>query len=168
MTAAKRVALAGVLMAAALAVSWLEAVLPPLLPLPGVKLGLANIVTLFALYRLSDRLALLIVVGRCALSALLFTGLTGFMFALAGGLLALLVMRASMGARAMSVYGVSMLGAAAHNVGQVLVAMGLMRSAGLYSYLLLLLPVAIPTGLLTALIYSLCLRNIVLEKSRGE
>lgn len=158
MRRAKTVALCGLLIAVAFVINWLEAMLPPLIPLPGVKPGLANVVTLFALYRLTARHAALILIGRCLLSALLFTGPTQLLFALTGGFLALGAMCAAVRFRAFSPYGVSMLGAAAHNLGQTAAAALLMQNIGLFSYLTVLLPASIPTGLLTAMACILCLR----------
>lgn len=145
-------------MAAAFVLSWLEVVLPLSLPVPGIKLGLANIATLIALYKLGVLPALSVLVSRCVLSALLFGGVTQLLFSLTGGLAALAVMALLRRAPVFSPYGVSIAGAAAHNIGQVTVAVVLMQTPSLYSYLLFLLPVGVLTGLLTAFVFRLCER----------
>jgi len=151
MSKAKQVSLCAMLVALALALSYTERFLPLqlLVPLPGIKLGLANIVTLFALYTLGTRQAFLILIPRCVLGAMFGGGITGLLFSLWGGLLALGVMSLARKIPLFSIFGVSILGAAAHNVGQILACMVLMRSVFVAAYLPYLLLVAIATGLLT-------------------
>ena len=115
------------MIALALALSYTERFIPLqlLVPLPGVKLGLANIVTLFG------------------------GGITGLLFSLLGGVLAMSMMTLARRVKLFSIYGVSILGAAAHNVGQILAAMVLMQSVYVAAYLPYLLVVAVFTGLFT-------------------
>jgi len=148
---AKEEALCAIMLALALALSYAERLIPlqMIVPLPGMKLGLSNIVTMVALYMFKPRHALCILVPRCCLGAVFGSGVTGFLFSLCGGLLALAVMVAAKRTSVFSVYGVSVLGAAAHNIGQILAAMVLMNSVYIGAYLPYLLLVAIVTGLLT-------------------
>lgn len=151
MSKAKKIAFCAVMVALALALSYAERFIPLqlVIPLPGIKLGLANVVTLVALYRLRRRYALAILVPRCILGALFGGGITGLLFSLTGGLLALFVMSLAKKVSIFSVYGVSILGAAAHNLGQILAAMVLLRSVYVAAYLPWLLIAAIVTGILT-------------------
>ena len=144
----KTLALCAVLLALALALSYAERFLPLqlLIPLPGVKLGLANIVSLVALYGLGRKYAFGILLPRCILGAIFGGGISGLLFSLTGGLLAMGVMALCQKSRIFSVYGVSILGAAAHNVGQILAAMLLMQSVYIGAYLPYLLVVAVFTG----------------------
>lgn len=119
----KAITTCAVLAALALALSYLESFFPPLLPLPGVKLGLANIVTVYALYALGASNALAILVVRCLLGSLFAGNASALLFSLLGGLAAMLVMIALHALPRLSVYGVSVGGAAAHNCGQVAAAM---------------------------------------------
>ena len=146
----KTITQSAILIALALALSYTERFIPLQLaiPLPGVKLGLANIVTLVALYLLGWRETLPIVLLRCLLGSL-FGSLTGLLFSLAGGLLSLGVMALCRKLPVFSVYGVSILGAAAHNLGQILAAMGLMGSVYVCAYLPYLLLIGICTGAAT-------------------
>ena len=150
MKAAKTIAQSAVLIALALALSYTERFIPLqlVIPLPGVKLGLANIATLVALYALGWKKTIPIVVVRCFLGAL-FGGLTGILFSLTGGLVSLAVMGACKKIPVFSIYGVSILGAAAHNIGQILAAMALMGSVYVWAYLPYLLLIAIVTGTAT-------------------
>lgn len=163
MNKTQRLARAALLTALALGLSWMERFIPLqlLVPLPGIKLGLANLVTLFALYFLGGRMALAILCVRCLLGSLFGGGVTAFCFSITGGLLALAVMAAARRLPVLSVYGVSILGAAAHHVGQILVAVALLHSGYVVAYLPFLLLVAIATGFLTGAISSALFRAML-------
>ena len=105
--------------------------------------------TLVALYLLRTKYAFWILIPRCFFGAVFGGGITALLFSLCGGLLALGVMALARKLPFLSIYGVSILGAAAHNVGQILAAMALMHSIYIGAYLPYLLIVAIFTGLLT-------------------
>lgn len=143
---AKEISLSALLVALALALSYFERFIPLnlVVPVPGVKLGLANLVTLFALYRMRPGQAAAILILRCLLGAVFGGGITALAFSLTGGLLALGAMFLSQRAPFLSVYGVSILGAAAHNVGQILAAMVVLGSR----YVLAYLPFLLLTGLI--------------------
>lgn len=151
MSRTKKTALCAVLTALALALSYMERFLPLqlLIPLPGVKLGLANIVTLIALYLMGSGSAFAILIPRCVLGAVFGGGITGLLFSLWGGLLAMSVMVLCRRIPLLSIYGVSTLGAAAHSVGQILTAAVLMQSVYVGAYLPWLLLASIFTGLAT-------------------
>lgn len=126
--------------------------LQAVVPLPGVKLGLANIVTLFALFFLDLRTTAAVVAARCVLGALMGGGPTGFFFSITGSLLALGTMalfRNGYG-RVFSVYGISMAGAAAHNIGQIICAAIVLGDVSVAAYLPVLLFSGVVTGTLTA------------------
>lgn len=146
----KKLTLSAVLVALALVLGLLEKQLPLalLLPLPGVKLGLSNIVTLFALYALGPAWASGILLIRILLGAIFGGSVTSLLYSLAGGLLAFLVMLLGKRGPHLSVYGVAVLGAAAHNLGQIAAAAAVMVSPAVFSYLPLLLLTSIGTGLL--------------------
>ena len=147
----KRIVQSAVLISLALALSYTERFIPLqlLIPLPGVKLGLANVVTLIALYLFGGKTAFAILVIRCVMGSVFGGGITGLMFSLTGGILAMSVMALCRKLPFLSVYGVSILGAAAHNIGQILAAMALMRSVYIGLYLAYLLIVALFTGFAT-------------------
>lgn len=151
MSTAKKITLCGVLVAMALALSYIERFIPlqMVVPLPGVKLGLANTVTLVALYMMKTRYAFMILIARCLMGAMFSGSATGLMFSLCGGLLAMSVMAVTKRMSLFSIYGVSILGAAAHNIGQIAAAVVLMRSIYIGTYLPYLLVVAVFTGFAT-------------------
>ena len=157
---AKNIALCAVLAALALGLSTLEGLFPIslLVPLPGVKLGLANIVTVFALYQLGASAALAILLTRCLLGGLFAGNLSAMLFSVLGGLTAMLVMIFLRRLPKLSVYGVSIGGAAAHNCGQVAAAMLTLGSAAPLAYLPFLLLVSVFTGALTGFVAALLFR----------
>ncbi|MCI9348010.1 MAG: Gx transporter family protein [Oscillibacter sp.] len=146
----------------ALGLSYLENFFPlsAAIPLPGVKLGLANIVTLFALYALGPGQALLILLARCLLGAMFAGNANALLFSLLGGLGALVVMALLSRSRRLSVYGVSTGGAAAHNCGQILAAMLTLGGTGPLYYLPVLLGVSLFTGGLTGFLTACLFRAL--------
>lgn len=147
----RKLTLCAVLISLALVLSYMERFFPlqMLVPMPGVKLGLANIVSLAALYLLGGRSAYIILALRCILGSAFGGGFTSLMFSLTGGTLAMLVMALSRRLPFLSIYGVSILGAAAHNIGQICAAMVLMHSVYIGAYLPYLLAVGLFTGFAT-------------------
>lgn len=148
----KRLATMAILTALAMALSWMERFIPLelVIPLPGVKLGLANTVTLFALCAIDTPAAFMILVSRCLLGALFSGNVTALAFSLTGGVLSMLSMAAAVRSRHLSVYGISVIGAAAHNCGQIIVAMLLMHSGYILAYLPYLLLIGTVCGIATA------------------
>ena len=151
----KKIARCGLLTALAVVLSLIERLFPldAVIPVPGVKLGLANVVTLFALTRLTPREAAAVVLCRVTLAALLMGSVTAFLFSLCGGLLALgtmgLLLRLE--GRFCSLLGVSVAGAAAHNIGQIAAAVFWLQSSAVVGYLPVLLVMSVPLGLVTGL-----------------
>lgn len=156
-TTTRQLTLCAMLTALALALSWVERFLPLslLIPLPGIKLGLVNIVTLFALYALGPAQALLILLCRCTLGALFAGNLNALIYSLFGGVAAMLTMILLQKGKRLSVYGVSLGGAAAHNCGQVAAAVWTLGTAAPLSYLPVLLGVSLVSGTLTGFLSSL-------------
>lgn len=146
-----RITLCAVLVSVAMALSYMERFFPLqlIVPLPGVKLGLANIVSLVALYLLGGKQAYAVLVLRCFLGAVFSGSVTSLFFAFTGGTLSMLTMMWAKKMPFLSVYGVSILGAAAHNIGQIAVAMLMMNSVYIGAYLPYLLAVGLATGFAT-------------------
>lgn len=151
----KKTAQGGLLVAVALVLSLLERLFPlqAVVPIPGIRLGLANVVTLFALTAFGIRPAAAILLCRCVLAAVFMGSITGFLFSIGGGVLALLAMQLTLlgEGRWFSLVGVSIAGAAAHNIGQILAAVLTLGTRDVIGYLPLLLLSAIPMGFVTGL-----------------
>ena len=156
MKSIKQLALSALLITLAMILSYIERFIPLqlVIPLPGIKLGLANTVTLVTLYLIDKKQCIIILVIRCILGSIFGGGITGLLFSLTGGLFAITIMMIAQKIKFLSIYGVSVLGAAFHHIGQILVSMVLMDSIYIGSYLPYLLLVSIFTGLLIAIISS--------------
>jgi len=147
----RRITRCAVLTALALALSVAEGLAPivVLFPLPGLRLGLANLVTVYALCRLSGKDALGILLARCLLGALLGGNLSALAFSLTGGLFALAVTALLLRFQKLSLFGVSIGGAAAHNTGQIIAAIFVLGTSAPLVYLPPLLLASLVTGTVT-------------------
>lgn len=156
----QQLALGAMLTALALGLSTMENLFPvtAVIPLPGVKLGLANIITLFALYRLGAKPAMSILIARCLLGSLFAGNFSALLYSLMGGILAMLVMIGLKQSKRLSIFGVSIGGAAGHNIGQIAAACITLGNTAVIGYLPLLLAVSLITGTVTGLVSSLMFR----------
>ena len=136
-----------------LAIYAIESAIPPLVPIPGIKLGLANIITLILLQYFSVKEAALVLIARILLSALLFGQAMSMLYSLAGGLLSLLLMILIMKLlQKKMTFLTGVIGGLAHNLGQLLVAFWITSTGGVLTYL----PFLILSGILTGLFTGLC------------
>lgn len=150
MKGTKRLALCAVLAAVALTIFVAESQIPPVVAIPGVKLGLANIVTLVAIVLLGRRDALLILVVRLILGAAFSGGFSAFLFSVVGGLFAYIVMALLAGVfPEKMLWVVSVLAALAHNAGQMLVAIAVTGTPGIAVYIFILAASGVVTGVFT-------------------
>lgn len=155
-----RIASLGVLTALALIFSYIEFLIPLPIAIPGIKLGLANIVVLVCLYALGEKYAFLINVTRIALAALLFGSVFSALYALAGGLVSFAAMALLKRTKRFSVCGVSMAGGVFHNLAQLSVAGFLVESAQVFYYFPVLLLSGMATGIGIGVLATLMLRSI--------
>ena len=136
----RHIAYLGLLLTLALILSYVESLIPFFVAIPGVKLGLANLVVLICLYVYPAKYAFMISGIRVILSGLLFGSMFSILYSLAGALLSLIIMLLAKKVFKMGILGVSILGGVFHNVGQLLVAIAVVsnfRIAYLFPYLLL-------------------------------
>ena len=146
----KKITYMALLTALALIIFVLESYIPVPVPIPGVKLGLANIITLYALWTLRPREAFIILITRIVLGSIFAGQLMSLLYSLGGGLLCFILTLASR--RVLSeqqIWISSVIGAIAHNVGQILVAIAVTSTPSVAVYLPLLLISAIVTGCFT-------------------
>ncbi len=156
---ASTVAKLGLLTAVAIVLGYFEYLLP-VTGIPGVKLGLANTVLLYALYLLDVPSAILLMFLKVGISALLFGGPAAMLYSLAGGVLSLIVMILARKSRGLSIVGVSVLGAVSHNVAQMVVACFVVETRAILAYLPILLLAAAVTGTLTGLVARYTFRGL--------
>lgn len=161
---AKKTAFCGAMTAFALGISYVEAILPLDLGIPGAKPGLANLVSLFLLFSFGPTEAGAVLLARILLSALLFSGPIPLLYSLAGGVLSFLGMWLLRRTDRFSVTAVSMAGGVLHNVGQLAVAALLLGRATLRAWLPYLLLVGALTGAIVGLLTRLLLNRQIPEK----
>ena len=144
----KRLCTLSLMIALAFAFSYLESLIPFNFGIPGIKLGIANLVAIVALYTMNAKDALFISIIRILLSGLAFSGPFAMIYSLIGGLLSFLVMF------------VSALGGTVHNFGQILVAAVVMRTYRIIYYFPILMIVGLVTGILNGIIADIIIKRI--------
>lgn len=147
-----KLALLGMLVALAMVLSWLEAQIPVFVAVPGMKLGLTNLVVLTALYGLGAKEAVFLNFVRILLAGLTFGNMVSFLYSLAGGILSGMIMIGLKWTNRFSVITVSVAGGVFHNVGQILVAMLILETASLVYYLPFLWLGGMVSGLLVGIL----------------
>lgn len=135
----KKMTTLALLVSVAMILSYIESIVPAFVAVPGVKLGLSNIATVFALYTLGWPAAIAVSFIRVLLSALLFGNIPSLTFSLAGALLALAAMIPLSKVNLFSSIGISVVGAISHNTGQIIAAAIVMETLGVTYYLIPLL-----------------------------
>ena len=157
----KKLATLGLLAAIALIFSYVEALLPPIfVAVPGIKMGLPNIVIIFVLYRFGLKEAAAVSLVRLAAVALLFGNAMTLIYSLAGAALSLLLMYGLKRSDWLSMVGVSIVGGVSHNLGQILVAMWLMETTEIGYYMIVLTVTGTITGILIGLAGSFVLKYL--------
>ena len=149
---ARKIVLISLFSCMALGIYALELLIPPIIPIPGVKLGLSNIVILVAMYVLGKKEAFLVLMLRIGLSFLLFGQAMSFLFSLGGGLLCFLAM--SFAHRFLDnsqIWAVSMIGAVFHSLGQIIVAVAVTSLFSVAYYFLFMLIFSLVSGIFTGL-----------------
>ena len=155
----KRLVLLAMLTAVAMILSYVESMLPSV-GIPGVKMGLANIAVIFALFRFGWKEAAALSLVRVVLVSLLFGSVGAMLYSLAGAVLSLAVMALLRRTDRFSTVGVSVAGGVAHNAGQILMAMLILQTRQLLGYLPVLAVAGIGGGILTGLAAALLIRRI--------
>lgn len=156
----KKLASCAMLAAVALIFSYVEAVIPFSVGIPGVKLGFANIVIVFTLYRFDGRYAFAVNLVRILLAGLLFGSAFSALYALAGGMISLCAMILLKKGGVFSVTGVSMAGGVFHNLGQLAVAACVVQTAQVVIYFPVLIFSGIAAGIVNGIAAQLCLNRI--------
>lgn len=156
----KKIAEYGLMVALAMVLSYVEFLIPFSVAVPGVKLGLANIVVIFALYRLGISQAFIISLLRVLLMSFMFGNIFALMYSLSGAILSLLIMITMKKTGRFTPLGVGAAGGVAHNIGQVLCAMVLLETREFIYYLPLLLISGTITGIIIGLIGGIIIERL--------
>lgn len=155
-----RAAYFGMFTALALIFSYVETFIPIPLGIPGIKLGLANLLVVIILYKQNVREAFLLSVARILLSGFLFGSLSGILYSLAGGMMSLVVMSLLKKSGEFSVMGVSIAGGVSHNIGQLAVAMAVVETYRVGYYFPVLLVAGLLTGSLIGIVSNEVLKRL--------
>lgn len=148
----KRCVTLALLVSVGMILSYVESLLPVFIPVPGLKIGLANVSTLFCLLTLGFPAALTVSLFRVCLGALLFGNAVGFLYSLTGAIFSILIMSLAKRLRIFSSVGLSVLGAVFHNVGQIVAAGFVMGTAAVAVYL----PPLTVGGVVTGVFIGVC------------
>jgi len=176
---AKKAAVCGMLVALAMIFSYVEALIPINFGVPGIKLGLANLVVLYGLYMMKPSEVFTVSIVRILLTGFMFGNGMSIIYSLAGGILSFAVMlpltrmnkkpfhgpgrggqqvsRPDLSSSTLSPIGVSAAGAVSHNIGQILVAAAVLKSAALFYYL----PALILSGVVTGVLMGILIQRIL-------
>ena len=156
-----RVAYFGVFTALALIFSYVETLIPVNLGIPGVKLGLANLIIAVALYKMRLSEAYLLSVVRILLAGFIFGNYFSIIYSLAGGLLSLTVMALLKKWGGFSLQGISIAGGVFHNIGQLIVAAVVVETFSVTYYFPVLLVAGLLTGLVIGIVAEMMLKRLV-------
>lgn len=155
----KKTAYMGIFLALALICSYIETLIPFHIGIPGVKLGLTNIVIVWALYLLGTKEALAISVMRIVLSGMMFGNAFSIAYSLAGGLLSFIVMFLLKKTGRFKCVSVSIAGGIFHNIGQLLVAAAIVQNLSVFYYI----PVLFISGTITGLVIGVISQELILR-----
>ena len=155
----KQLALCSVLLTLMLVLGWVESLFPPLMGVPGIKLGLSNGVLIFAVYMLSLPTAWVLMLLKVVLSSLFFGGVAALPYALAGGVLSLASMCLLSRMKWMHPVTVSIVGGVMHNVGQIVMAMIILHTSQLAYYMAVLMLSGILFGALPGVSATLVMKH---------
>lgn len=159
-SAAKTIAHIALLASLALIFSYVEAIIPYNPGIPGIKLGIANVVTIIALYKFGWKDAVAVSVIRIVLAGLLFNGVFGMLYSLAGAAVSLIGMILLKKSDKFSIVGVSMAGGVLHNLGQLLIAAAIIEDLRMFYYFPALLFSGIISGIAIGIAAMLILKNL--------
>ena len=153
----KKLANMAMLIALAMIFSYVESLIPIHFGIPGMKLGVANLVTVTGLYFLELPEVFLVVIMRILLTGFLFGNGMSIIYSLAGGILSLLVMALMKRLKGFSIAGISIAGGVSHNIGQIIVASCVVENLKLIYYL----PVLMIAGTVTGLVMGMISKNLL-------
>jgi heptaprenyl diphosphate synthase len=156
----RKLTLISVLIAVAMILSYVESLIPAFVAVPGVKMGLSNIATVFALYTLGWPYAVCVSLVRVLLSSLLFGNFVSLIYSISGAALALLAMILLKKLDCFSSVGVSVCGGVMHNAGQIIAACIVMENAAISLYLIPLIISGTLSGILIGLVSGILVERI--------
>lgn len=150
----------GMFISVAMVLSYIESLIPVVFPIPGIKLGLANIVIIWILYAMDIKAAIIVSLLRVLLSGFLFGNLYSILFSFVGAALSLGVMILLKKIKVFSIVGVSIAGAVCHNIGQIIVAIIVLENGLIAYYLPALIISGVVTGIVIGIVGGILFKKI--------
>lgn len=160
MTNAKKITVCGLMTALAMIFGYIESLIPIPLPVPGIKLGIANMAVIVVLYAIGISEAVIVDILRVILNAAMFGNANSFIFSISGAVLSILVMALLKKTDKFSEVGVSVAGGVMHNVGQTIAAVLIMQTLAIAFYLPVLMISGIITGIIIGIVAALIIKRI--------
>lgn len=150
----RKMVLIAIMTAFAVTLHFVEGLFPLPVAIPGIKLGLSNIVSLVALYLFGPASAFAILILRVIMTSFLYSGLSSLIFSIAGGLLSVAAMTLfwKLKEKGFSIVSASVAGGVFHNIGQILAAAVVMRTSAVFYYLPVLIISGVATGIVTGIV----------------
>lgn len=159
----RRMVLSAIMTAVAITLHFVEGLFPIPVAIPGIKLGLPNIVSLVALYLIGPVDAYAILILRVFMTSFLYSGFSSLIFSLAGGILSVTAMFViwKLREKGFSIISASVTGGVFHNVGQILAAAAVLRTFSVFYYLPVLIVSGITTGVVTGIVSASILPRLI-------
>lgn len=153
----RKVACFGIFIALSLIFSYIESLIPIPLGVPGIKLGLSNLLIVFVLYKMGAKEAIILSIMRVLLSGLIFGNLFSILYSLVGAIFSFVAMFTLKKFMSFSVIGISMAGGVAHNVGQLLVASIILESKSIFYYA----PILMISGIIAGVVIGILCNEMI-------
>lgn len=157
---AKKIAFLGLCVALSMILSYFESMIPPLVAVPGVKVGFANLVTIFMLYKVTAKETVAVTIIRVVLVSILFGTVLSMIYSLVGAALSLIGMILLKKSGLFSAVTVSVAGGVLHNIGQIITAIVIMETSQIVFYLPVLLVSGTIAGVVIGLAASLIVKRL--------
>lgn len=163
----KKTAFCGLMLALALIASYVESLIPIPMPVPGIKLGVANSIVLILLYYTNAKTSAGISIARVIVSGFLFGSMSSILYSLSGAVLSLLVMTLVKKKDIFTMTGVSVAGGVSHNIGQIVMAFLVLESKAVWYYLPVLLIAGCITGCIIGILGKEIFKRVPREEAMG-
>lgn len=154
------ITICGLMTALAMIFSYIESLVPIPIPVPGVKLGLANMAIMIVMFTIGTREAVFVDFIRVVLTSMLFGNFNSFIFSISGAVLSIVVMAVLKHTGKFSEVGISVTGGVMHNIGQIIAAIIIMDTSAIILYLPVLMISGVVTGIVIGIVASIIVKRV--------
>ncbi len=156
----KKITMCGLMTALAMIFSYIETLIPIPLPIPGIKLGVANMAIIAVMFTIGYSEAVCVDILRVVLTAMMFGNFNSFLFSISGAVLSIVVMGILKKTNKFSEVGISVAGGVMHNVGQIIAAVFIMETSAIAYYMPVLMISGIVTGIVIGIVAALIIKRV--------